>query len=162
MGARIVAVPVDDAGIAVESFIRRRAKWAYVTPSHQYPTGVVLSLERRIALLDWAARHDAWIVEDDHDSEFNYTGNPQPALHTLDNAGRVFYLATFSKVLAPALRLEYVVIPDALVSGFMAAQQVTGAQPSSLLQTAMASFTERGYFGRHIAKMRRIYDAAAS
>ena len=157
-GARIVAVPVDEAGIAVESFVRRRAKLAYVTPSHQYPTGVVLSLDRRFALLDWAARHDAWIIEDDYDSEFNYTGKPLPPLHTLDNAGRVFYVGTFSKVLAPALRLAYAVIPYALVSVFMAAHQVTGAQPSTLLQAAVATFMERGYFGRHIAKMRRIYD----
>ncbi len=156
--SRITAVPVDDDGIIVTSLAKSRAKLIHVTPSHQYPTGAVLSLERRFALLDWAARHDAWIIEDDYDSEFNYTGKPQPALHSLDGGQRVMYVGTFSKVLSPALRIAYVVVPRSLRAAFEAAQQVTGGHPSSIIQNALATFMENGHFGRHITKMRKIYD----
>ena len=157
-GARIVAVPVDDSGIVVSAFIKRAARCAVVTPSHQYPTGAVLSLERRFAILDWALAHDAWIVEDDYDSEFNYTGRPQPALASLDGGRRVLYVGTFSKVLAPALRIGYMVVPRTLRAAFAAAQRVTGEGPSPLLQRALAAFVRGGGFARHITKMRTLYD----
>ena len=157
-GATLVAAPVDAAGIDVHSFARRRAKLAYVTPSHQYPTGSVLSLDRRFALLDWAARHDAWILEDDYDSEFNYTQRPQPALQGLDARARVIYAGTFSKVLAPALRIAYLVVPPALRDAFAAVQQVGSGPPGSLVQAALARFMDEGHLGRHIAKMRKVYD----
>jgi GntR family transcriptional regulator/MocR family aminotransferase len=157
-GARLIAAPVDGSGVDVASFQKRRAKLAYVTPSHQYPTGAVLSLERRFALLDWAEKHDAWIVEDDYDSEFNYTDHTHPALQGLGDGRRVIYVGTFSKVLAPALRMAYLVIPPSLRSAFEAAQQVTTGTPSTMLQSALASFMNDGYLGRHIVKMRRIYD----
>jgi GntR family transcriptional regulator / MocR family aminotransferase len=157
-GMRLALLPVDDAGLRVEPLRQRNAKLAYTTPAHQYPTGAVLSLERRLALLDWAAAHDAWIVEDDYDSEFNYTGRPQPALYTLDNAHRVLYVGTFSKTLAPGMRVAYLVVPHALRAVFAAASHVVGGQPSPLLQRALAVLMESGHFGRHITKVRKIYD----
>ncbi|MFY9663553.1 MAG: PLP-dependent aminotransferase family protein [Candidatus Cybelea sp.] len=155
---RLVAAPVDDAGVDVARFAKRRAALIHTTPSHQYPTGAVLSLERRLALLDWARKNESWVIEDDYDSEFNYTGNPQPALHSLDTGDRVLYLGTFSKVLSPALRLAYVVVPESLRSVFAAAQQVTGAQPSTILQLAIARMMQGGHFGRHVTKMRKVYN----
>ena len=156
--ARVVGAPVDDAGIVVPFFARRRAKVVCITPSHQYPTGAILSLERRFALLDWAAKHDGWIIEDDYDSEFNYTKRPQPALQGLGGGGRVIYVGTFSKVLSPALRVAYIVVPKTLRESFEAAQRVTGAAPSAILQAALAKFIEMGNLARHIAKVRGVYD----
>jgi GntR family transcriptional regulator/MocR family aminotransferase len=157
-GARTLTAPVDESGIDISPFARGRAALVHTTPSHQYPTGVVLSLERRFALLEWAAKNDTWIVEDDYDSEFNYTGKPQPALHGLDEGRRVLYVGTFSKVLSPALRLGYLVVPRQLRSAFSAAQQVLGGQPGTIPQRAVAVFMERGHFGRHIRRMRAVYD----
>ena len=157
-GANVVPATVDECGIKVASFQRRRAKLVYITPAHQYPTGAVLSLERRFALLDWAARHDAWIVEDDYDSEFVYTDHVQPALQGLDDAERVIYVGTFSKVLSPAIRVAYIVVPRSLCHVFEAAQEVVGGAPSTILQAALATFMENGDLGRHITKMRKKYD----
>jgi GntR family transcriptional regulator/MocR family aminotransferase len=157
-GARIIAAPVDGSGIIVSTFAKRAARCAVVTPSHQYPMGSVLSLERRGAILDWALARNAWIVEDDYDSEFNYTGRPQPALASLDGRRRVVYVGTFSKVLAPALRVGYIVVPRTLRAAFAAAQEVTGEGPSPLLQRALASFMRGGSFARHVTKMRSLYD----
>lgn len=157
-GARMHYVPVDHAGIRVAAFANRRARLVHTTPSHQYPTGAILSLERRLTLLAWAKNYDGWIIEDDYDSEFNYTGRAQPALHSLDDEQRVLYVGTFSKSLAPGLRVAYVVVPEALRLAFEAALDVAGAAPSMVLQRALASFMESGHFGRHITKMRKIYD----
>jgi GntR family transcriptional regulator / MocR family aminotransferase len=157
-GIHIHAAPVDDAGIDVDAFARCRAGLVYVTPSHQYPTGVILSLDRRFALLEWAERRGSWIVEDDYDSEFNYTGRPQPALHVLADGGRVLYVGTFSKVLSPALRLAYIVVPTVLRKTFAAVQTVVGSAPDTVTQAALARFMDAGYLSRHISKMRRVYD----
>src|SRR5262249_22294184 len=117
VGARIVPVPVDAQGLNVEAGIVHgaAAKLAIVTPAHQSPLGVALALPRRLALLDWARRARAWIVEDDYDGEYHYRGRPLPALHSLDRAGRTIYVGTFSKTLYPGLRLGYAVVPDGLV-----------------------------------------------
>lgn len=156
--AQIMPIAVDDAGMDVDQMRKIHAKLAYVTPSHQYPTGAVLSLNRRIDLLQWATRRGAWIVEDDYDSEFNYTGRPQPTLQGLDDNHRVIYVGTFSKVLSPALRVAYIVVPESLSAAFEAAHEITGAAPSSPIQAALARFIDRGHLGRHISKMRKIYD----
>jgi GntR family transcriptional regulator/MocR family aminotransferase len=158
-GARIIAAPVDEAGIVVPAFSRRRARLVYVTPSHQYPTGAVQSLERRLALLSWAQKHDAFIIEDDYDSEFNYTGRPQPALFGLSESERVIYVGTFSKVLSPALRVAYAVVPRRLRRVFAAVQTVSGTVPDAFVQAALANFMGSGRFGRHLAAMRRVYDS---
>jgi GntR family transcriptional regulator/MocR family aminotransferase len=157
-GARILPAPVDRDGIDPSSFARKRATLAYVTPSHQYPTGAVLSLQRRFALLEWAQRHDAWIVEDDYDAEFNYSGRVVPALHGLAQGRRVLYVGTFSKVLSPALRLAYIVMPRELQRAFVALQRVDGGAPNAIVQPALARFMDDGHLARHISKMRKIYD----
>jgi GntR family transcriptional regulator / MocR family aminotransferase len=157
-GARIAGVPVDKSGLVVGKLPSNGAALCYITPSIQYPTGGVLSLERRFALLHWAQKHGSWLIEDDYGTEFNYTDRPQPALHGLDGGRRVIYVGTFSKVLTPALRLGYIVVPRSLIPAFQAAQEVTGNQPSPLLQRTLAAFFESGQFGRHVARVRRAYD----
>lgn len=157
-GARIVPVAVDEEGIDVDSFARQTAALAYVTPSHQYPTGATLSPERRFALLNWASEFGAWIVEDDCDSEFNYTRRQQPALQSLDDGRRVLYVGTFSKVLSPAVRIAYLIAPPSLCAPLIAAHEAAAGYVSPILQAALAAFIERGHLDRHVATMRKIYD----
>ena len=156
--SKIISGPVDEHGIDVSRLEGRRARLIYVTPSHQYPTGAILSLDRRFALLEWARISGAVIVEDDYDSEFTYTGRPLPALQGLDRDGRVLYVGTFSKVLAPSLRVGYLVVPEGLRGMFRAIQDAISVGPSTLLQQALTTFIESGHLSRHIAKMRKAYD----
>jgi GntR family transcriptional regulator/MocR family aminotransferase len=158
-GARVVPVPVDENGLDVAAGQARGpdARLVYVTPSHQYPLGVTLSLPRRLALLEWARRVNAWVVEDDYDSEFRYAGRPLAALQGLDRDGRVLYLGTFSKALFPALRLGYLVVPPDLVDAFVAARAVTDRQAATLTQAVVADFLTEGHFLRHIRRMRTLY-----
>ena len=158
-GAALVPVPVDDEGLNV-SIGRQRAptaRAAYVTPSHQYPLGVTLSAARRLALLEWAREADAWIIEDDYDSEFRYAGAPLPSLRTLDVDGRVVYVGTFSKTLFPALRIGYVIVPSHLVDAFRAARGVSGRHAPGAQQAVLAEFVEGGHYERHIRRMRALY-----
>ena len=161
-GARLIAVPVDAGGIVVSEGYRRAAdaRVAYVTPSHQFPTGVVMRMERRIALLDWARQANAWILEDDYDSEFRYGGAPLTALAGIDAAQRVIYLGTFSKVLFPGLRMGYVVLPSQLLDSVLAARAAADRFPPSLLEGAMADLIASGEFSAHIKRMRVRYRAA--
>lgn len=158
-GMRIAPVPVDDEGLNIASGRQSaaRARFAVVTPTHQSPTGVALSLPRRLELLEWARHRGAWIIEDDYDSEFRYHGHPLPALKSLDRNGRVLYTGTFSKVLFPGLRLAYLVVPEALVGQFRdTANHLPG--PGSLLpQAIVADFMAQGHFARHLRKMRTLY-----
>lgn len=158
-GARIVPVPVDADGIDVAAGIRRarRARFAVVTPSHQMPLGVALGLSRRLALLDWARSADAWIIEDDYDSEFRYTGRPLPALKSLDRHGRVLYVGTFSKVLFPGLRLGYLVVPSDLVSRIARISRALHPDRALLIEAVVADFIRDGHFARHIRRMRALY-----
>jgi GntR family transcriptional regulator / MocR family aminotransferase len=158
-GAKIIPVPVDQEGLVVEAGIARApgARLVYLTPSHQFPLGVTLSLTRRIALLDWAKRADAYILEDDYDSEFHYTRRPLPALQGLDNDGRVIYIGTFSKVLFPALRLGYLILPPPLVEAFRTVRNLIDTHPPMLEQAVLADFIVDGHFTRHLRKMRSLY-----
>jgi GntR family transcriptional regulator/MocR family aminotransferase len=136
-----------------------RARLAYVTPSHQYPTGVTLSLERRIALLRWAAQTKGWIIEDDYDSEFRYNGHPIAAIHGLDSQERVIYIGTFSKVMFPGLRIAYLVLPPALVDSFVTARTVLDGHSSAFFQSVLADFMDDGHFAAHVRRMRLLYRA---
>ncbi|HEU5227265.1 MAG TPA: PLP-dependent aminotransferase family protein [Ktedonobacteraceae bacterium] len=158
-GANIVAVPIDKEGLDVEAGRRLcpGARLAVVTPSHQFPTGVTMSLNRRLALLDWSREVGAWIVEDDYDSEYRYSGRPLEALHGLDRAGRVLYNGTFSKVLFPSLRLGYLVAPPELLTGLIAAHRLITVHLPMLEQLALADFIAEGYFARYVRKMRMLY-----
>jgi GntR family transcriptional regulator/MocR family aminotransferase len=151
-----VAVPVDADGLDVARIPPRStvARLAYVTPSHQFPTGVVMSLARRLALLEWAERVGAYIVEDDYDSEYRYEGRPIEAVQGLDSAGRVIYMGTFSKVLFPALRIGYLVLPPPLVAPFTAAKWLTDRHTPTLEQEALAEFVGQGHFERHLRRAR--------
>jgi GntR family transcriptional regulator/MocR family aminotransferase len=154
-----VAVPVDGDGLVVSKGIAAapRARAAVVTPAHQSPLCMALSLPRRIALLDWAASNKAWIVEDDYNGEYRYISRPLPALKSLDRDGRVLYAGTFSKVLFPSIRLAYVVVPEALVERFEEISQAfTGGSPE-LTQRIITSFIKEGHFARHIQRMRKLY-----
>nr|WP_244830065.1 PLP-dependent aminotransferase family protein [Caballeronia sp. TF1N1] len=159
-GLRLVPVRVDDEGLDVERGVALApdARFAFVTPSHQSPLGVTLSLARRMKLLDWANRAGSWIVEDDYDSEFRYVGRPLPALKSLDRDDRVIYCGTFSKVLFPGLRLSYVVVPERAVARFGQLTRSTNAGSPYLLQAAVADFIAQGHFARHLKRMRALYD----
>lgn len=156
---RVLPVPVDREGLSVEAgkAIAPNARMAYVSPSHQYPTGVVMSLRRRLELLEWADTANAWILEDDYDSEFRYTGRPLSALQGLDRSGRVIYMGTFSKVLLPTLRLGYIVVPPNLVDAFTHARALDNYQSPVMTQAVVADFILEGHFSHHIRRMRTLY-----
>jgi len=158
-GARIVPVRVDGDGLDVEAGTRRAgdARLVYVTPSHQYPLGVPMSLPRRLALLRWASAARGWIVEDDYDSEFRYGARPVPCLHGLDVDGRVIYVGSFSKTLFPALRLGFLIVPPDLQPGVVAARAVADQHPPVLDQAMLADFIVEGHFARHVRRMRVAY-----
>ena len=150
-GARLVRVPVDGGGLQT-SRLPARARVAYVTPCHQFPTGVIMPLERRLALLAWAGRAGAWVIEDDYVSEFRYEGRPLEALQSLDRDGRVIYVGTFSKTLFPALRIGYLVLPASLVPAFVAAKWATDRFSATLAQEALADFITSGQFERYLRR----------
>ncbi|WP_027926280.1 PLP-dependent aminotransferase family protein [Pseudomonas sp. URMO17WK12:I12] len=155
-GARLHGVAVDSEGINCRELAAIEAcRLAYVTPSHQYPTGVVMSLARRLELLAWAERTQGWIVEDDYDGEYRYSGAPLAPLAALDRQGRVLYVGTFGKVAFPALRLGYLVLPPTLVQAFSQRRAVDVRHSEVSTQVVMAEFMAAGHFQRHIRRMRR-------
>jgi len=156
LGALVKGVPVDEEGIFVDA-LPRQTRLVYVTPSHQYPLGVTMSLSRRLALLDWAARNDAAIVEDDYDTEFRFGGRPMEPLQTLDRSGRVIYIGSFSKSLLPTLRLGFVVTPRCCTSAVHKAKYVADWHTSMLMQSVLARFIDDGGFARHIRRVGRVY-----
>jgi GntR family transcriptional regulator/MocR family aminotransferase len=156
LGARVIGVPVDSEGLVVEA-LPAGARAVYVTPSHQYPLGVAMSLQRRRALLAWAERNNAVIIEDDYDSEFRFGGHPLEPLQTLDSAGRVIYVGTFSKTLLPSLRLGFMMVPPWLREAANKAKHVTDWYTATIAQTALAQFIDEGAFARHIRRVSRTY-----
>jgi GntR family transcriptional regulator/MocR family aminotransferase len=158
-GANVVSVPVDGDGLDVSAAMARApaARLAFVTPAHQAPLGVAMSITRRLALLDWAAATGAWVLEDDYDSEYRYAGRPLPALQGLDETGRVIYLGTFSKVLFPSLRLGFLVVPPALVDAFAVARAAIDRHAPLMEQAVVADFMAAGHFARHVRRMRTLY-----
>ncbi len=155
---RMVRVPVDEEGLVVEAGIRQapKARVAFVTPSHQYPLGMPMSMPRREALLQWARTRNAWIVEDDYDSELRYAGHPFPALQGLDSE-RVVYLGTFSKILFPSLRLGYLIAPADLVPAFRGARILMDRNPPTAEQHVLAAYIAEGHLARHIRRVRAAY-----
>ena len=158
-GVKVRPIPVDQFGIDIAAGIRRapKARAVFITPSHQFPKGVVLSMARRLELLAWARESGAWIVEDDYASEFRYGGRPLASLQGLDEAERVIYIGTLNKALFPGLRLGYVVVPPSLVPAFVTARYLMDRQPSALCQAVVGAFMEEGHFTAHIRRMREIY-----
>lgn len=160
-GARVMPVPIDAEGIDLSAGERLGAapRLACVTPSHHFPLGVTMSLARRLALLDWAGRHDAWILEDDYNSELRYAGPPLAPLQSLDRSGRVIYVGSFSKVMFPSLRIGYLVAPPDLVEPICQARAALDDHPASAVQPVLADFITEGHFASHVRRMRRRYAA---
>lgn len=158
-GARIHPIPVDAHGLVVKAGIKSapKARAVFVTPSHQFPTGVVLSMARRLELIAWARDANAWIVEDDYASEFRYGGHPLASMQGLDDNERVIYIGTLNKALFPGLRLGYAVIPTRMLRALVTARYLSDRQPSTITQSIVADFMEQGYFAAHIRRMRLTY-----
>ena len=158
-GAHLIPVPVDDEGLVVEAGVARapKARLVYITPSHQFPLGVTMSIARRLALLDWAKRANAYILEDDYDSEFRYAGRPLATLQGLDDADRVIYIGTFSKVLFPSIRIGYMILPSPLVDPFLKVRRMIDIHSPMPEQAVLADFITEGHFTRHLRRMRTLY-----
>jgi GntR family transcriptional regulator/MocR family aminotransferase len=159
MNIATVSVPVDREGMIISDGIKLapHARAAVVTPAHQSPLCVSLTLARRLELLDWAMQNSAWIVEDDYDGEYRYVSRPLPALKSLDRDGRVLYAGTFSKVLLPSIRLAYLVVPETQVERFEQISQAFAGGSPELTQAIVAAFIKEGHFARHIQRMRSLY-----
>jgi GntR family transcriptional regulator/MocR family aminotransferase len=159
VGAKIIAVPVDDEGLSVSAGMKicPHAKGVYLTPAHQFPLGVTMSLERRMAILNWASRRGAFVIEDDYDSEYRFEGQPVPALQSLDNHSSVIFIGSFSKTLFPSLRLGYVVLPPSLVDCFLAFRYRADFRNSTFDQAVLCDFIVDGHLARHLRRMRNLY-----
>ncbi|HEY7212371.1 MAG TPA: PLP-dependent aminotransferase family protein [Bryobacteraceae bacterium] len=158
-GAQMIPVPLDEHGISVATGLKMcpHAKGAYVTPAHQFPLGMTMPLERRMALLNWAARTGAFVIEDDYDSEYRFEGCPVPALQSLDRNSNVIFIGSFNKLLFPSLRIGYVVLPPSLVDVFLAFRYRTEFHNLSADQAVLCDFISDGHLGRHLRRMRDLY-----
>jgi GntR family transcriptional regulator/MocR family aminotransferase len=152
----VVGVRVDEEGLVVDE-LPRTARMVYVTPSHQFPTGAVMSLGRRIALLEWASRRNVVIVEDDYDSEFRFEDRPLAPLQSLDHDGRVVYVGSFSKTLMPSLRVGYLIAPQSLLDTLRTAKLLTDWQGDAVTQGALARFMAEGLLSAHVRKVTKVY-----
>ena len=157
--AKITPIDVDAQGIRTDLLRADRsgATCVYVTPSHQYPTGVTMSLERRLDLIHWAAENGRWIIEDDYDSEFHYDGMPTACVQGLDKYARTIYIGTFSKTLYPSLRMGYIALPQELVKAFTHARSIMDGHTPQILQLTLARFMEDGHYNSHVRSMRKLY-----
>jgi len=158
-GFNLIAVPCDEQGIDLSSCTRPAPKLIYVKPSHQYFTGVTMSLSRRLALLKLAQAIECLVVEDDYDSKFQYNGSPIAAVQSIDHVQNVVYIGTFSKVVSPGLRVAYAILPHRLIEPMLTAQRLRGLTVSIHLQTALASFVAEGHLRAHIRRMNVVYEA---
>ncbi len=158
-GVQAVQAPVDSEGLSISIGEEKApdARFVCVAPSHQYPLGVTMPLSRRLALLEWAQRVDGWIIEDDYDSEYRYSGKPIAALQGLDRDDRVVYVGSFSKTMFPSLRLGYLIVPPDLTDSFRFARAALDDHPSTVAQPALTAFIEDGYFAAHLRRMRKLY-----
>lgn len=159
-GLQVVPVPVDDQGLDVDAGrkLALQARIAYVTPSHQYPMGYEMSLTRRKALLAWAVEQDAHVLEDDYDGDYRYEGRPIASLQGMDGSGRVIYIGSFNKILFPALRVAYAIVPEALARAFVDAKHTADGHTALLTQGVLAAFVQEGHLARHLRKTRSVYD----
>jgi GntR family transcriptional regulator / MocR family aminotransferase len=155
-GARLTTMPVTDSGASTDG-LTNRTRLVHVTPSHQFPTGVSMTLARRLELLEWARTRAAVVLEDDYDSEYRYSGAPLPAMHSLANGVGVIYVGTFSNVMFRGLRIGYVVVPVELIATFTTAKWMADRHTTLLEQAALADFLGEGHFERHVRRMRRVY-----
>src|SRR5256886_128998 len=158
-GASLIPIPVDGNGIDVARAIKSSpaARVVYVTPANQFPLGTVMSAERRVELLSWTARAGAWIIEDEYDAEYRYSGKPIASLHSLDRSGSVIYVGTFTKMLFNALRIGFIVVPERLVETFRIARSFMDRHAPTLDQAILTEFINEGHFGHHVRKMRQVY-----
>src|SRR5437660_1705155 len=158
VGAKVVPKPIDHEGMVIARLRNEPLpRIIYVTPSHQFPLGMTMSFERRTALLDLARAHDAFVFEDDFDSEFRFTGPPLPSLQGLDNSGRAIYAGTMSKILYPSLRLGYIVAPEPLVDSMVKIRSVMDQHSPAIDQATLARFITEGFFLSHVKRMRKLY-----
>jgi len=155
-GVKIISLPIDKQGAKLPS-TQQTARLVYITPAHQAPLGVAMSLTRRLEMLEWARKTNALIFEDDYDGEYRYQGRPLPALQGLDRNGVVLFAGSFSKVLFPALRLGYLIVPEDLAERFASAKSILNRHAPLLEQTVLCEFIQAGHFGRHLRRMREIY-----
>lgn len=162
-GLQCVPVPLDADGMQVDRLLAAArapggaARAVFLTPSHQFPTGATLALDRRLALIEWARQHQAWIIEDDYDSEFHYAGKPTACVQGLDPHERTVYIGTFTKSLFPGLRIGYMVLPPALVVPMTVARTLMDGHSAPIPQLTLARFIEGGHFGAHVRSMRTVY-----
>ena len=161
-GADLIRCDVDEQGLNPDTFAQlsinnSKIRLIYTTPSHQFPTGAVLSLPRRLRLLEWANSHNAFIIEDDYDSEFRYQGAPIESIQGLDQSGQTIYIGTFSKILSPVLRLGYVILPDSLLEPFLALKWCSDRHSPLLTQHILADFIDSPLFAKHLKRMRKVY-----
>jgi GntR family transcriptional regulator/MocR family aminotransferase len=158
-GARVVPIPVDKDGIDVARGMKSSpaARVVYVTPANQFPLCTAMSAERRVELLSWAARAGAWIIEDEYDAEYRYSGKPIASLHSIDKSGSVIYVGTFTKMLFNALRIGFIVVPEHLVEAFRITRSFMDRHAPTLDQAVLAEFINDGHFGHHVRKMRQVY-----
>ncbi len=163
-GVQVVPTPVDDEGLDIDAGAERApdARFVCAAPSHQYPLGVTMSLARRLKLLDWAQSCDGWVIEDDYDSEYRYSGKPLAALQGLDRDNRVVYVGSFSKTMFPSLRLGYLIVPPDLTESFRFARSALDDHPSTVAQPALTAFIEDGYFAAHLRRTRKLYSERQS
>lgn len=157
-GINPIAIPIDKQGVYIDSLRKSNSEVIHITPSHQFPTGIIMPINRRMQILNWANEdNERYIIEDDYDSEFRFEGKPIPALQSLDNKGKVIYIGTFSKCFSPSERIAYMVLPDELMKIYKRDFSFLACTVSRTTQQALVRFIEEGYFERHLNKMRNIY-----